>query len=304
MSSRRIRLLRAFSSSVALAVVALAAAPLRAENAAIVGRAGSVAVSETAMRDFLAGLSAPNRDALSKDPKQAEQWLRGKLLDLLVLDDAAKAGFDKSPDVQRRLARAHDALIIELYLDSHVDVAASYPSEAEARAFYEANKAAFIPPKRYRLAQIFIADPSQATSNAKADDVARRAKAKGANFAALARELSDAKAEAAKGGEIGWLGEPNLAPEIRSEVEKAKKGAIVGPIRMKDGWHVVLVLDAAPAATKPLAFELVADTLSSEMRRKKIAAEKQSFIETLLKANPPSIDEKALGEALAGDIKR
>jgi hypothetical protein len=55
------------------------------------------------------------------------------------------------------------------------------------------------------------------------------------------------------------------------------------------------VIDSAPATTKPLTFEQIKDTLVSEMRRRKIAEAKKAFIEALLKANPPSIDEKALG---------
>jgi peptidylprolyl isomerase len=278
--------------------LALAPAALRADDTKVVARAGAVSITQGNVRDFLAGEGAQNRDAFSRDPKQAAQWLGGRVLDLLIVDDAAKNGFDKRPDVERRLARAREALIIELYLDAHVNVPPDYPAAAEARAYYDAHQASFIPPRRYRLAQIFIADSSEASANPKVDEAQRKLKAKGGNFSAIAREMSDARAEAAKGGEIGWLGDPNLAPEIRAAVEKTGKGGVTAPIRMKDGWHIVLVLDKAPAGVKPLQFEAIKETLSAEMRRRKIAAEKQAFVEGVLKANPPTIDEPSLNEAL------
>jgi hypothetical protein len=276
----------------------LAPAGLRADDTKLVARAGSVSISEANVRDLLAGVTEQNRDALSKDPQQATRWLSGRVLDLLVLDDASKSGFDKQPDVERRLARAREALIVQLYLDAHVNVPADYPSAAEARAFYDTHQASFIPPKRYRLAQIFIADSSAATSNPKVDEALRKIMAKGADFSAIARDMSDAKAEAAKGGEIGWLGDPNLAPEIRAAVEKTNKGGVTAPIRLKDGWHIVRVLAKAPAAKKPMAFEAIKDTLSAAMRGRKIAAEKQAFVEGLFKANPATIDAPSLAEAL------
>jgi peptidylprolyl isomerase len=267
----------------------------RAQDAGIIGRAGSVTLSSTEAHDLFAALPAPTREGLGKD--QAEALLRGRLLDKLVMDDLANAGFDRRPDVERRLAQAHDTLLIELYLDAHVTVKPDYPTEAEARAYYDANKAAFIPPKRYKLAQIFIADASDARSNPRIEQAQARLRVKNANFALIAHELSDNKAEAAKGGEIGWLGEPALAPEIRAALAKVKKGELSAPIRMKDGFHIVHVLEVAEAGKEPLDFELVKDTLGGEMRRRKIVADKQAFIESLVKAHPVSIDETALAEA-------
>jgi peptidylprolyl isomerase len=271
--------------------------PLHAEDAAV-GRAGGVAVSAAEVRAAVAGLPEPARRAMAADPAQAAQWLRGQLLDRLVAADAVKSGFADRPDVADRIARARAALLIELYLESKVAVAADWPSEAEARTFYDANTAAFVPPKRYRLAQIFVADATGAAPSPKLDAVLARLKLKGADFATIARQVSDAKAEAEKGGEIGWLGEPALAPEIRAAIATAKKDAVTAPIRLADGWHIVKVLDLAPAGSAPLAFEQVKPTLAAEMRRRKVAADKQAFIEALLKADPPIVDEMGLAEAL------
>lgn len=283
------------SLSVCMALVPVG---LRAEDGAIVGRAGEVSISASEVQSLIAAQPEPVRSTLTRDPAQAAQWLRGRILDRLVVRDAANSGFDKQPDVAARLAQAREALLIELYLGSKTDVAPDYPAEAEVRAFYGANTASFVPPKRYRLAQIFVADTSASEPNPRVEDIRRRLKTKNADFAAIARETTDNKPEGEKGGEIGWLGEPNLAPEIRAAVANAKKDTITAPIRMKDGWHLIRVLDVAPAGTQPLAFDQVKATLATEVRRRRIAAEKQAFVEALLKANPVSIDELGLAETL------
>lgn len=278
----------------------LALAPLAAsaEEAKIVGRAGPISYSEAEAQALIATLPPPAREALARDPSQAAPLLRGKLLDRLVLDDLAKAGFDKRDDVTQRLALARESMLIELYLDAHVTAPPEFPTETEARAYYDGNKATFIPPKRYKLSQIFVADTSDAKTDPKLEDVRNRLKAKGANFALIAHEMSDNKAEAANGGDLGWVGEPNLRPEIRDALTRAKAGDITPPIRIQDGFHIVLVENMVAAGQEPVAFDMVKDTLRAELRRRRIAAERQAFVESLLKANPVTIDDAVLTEAV------
>jgi len=45
-----------------------------AEDARSVGHAGSVTISAAEAQDFIAGLPAPTREALSKDPRKAAAW--------------------------------------------------------------------------------------------------------------------------------------------------------------------------------------------------------------------------------------
>ncbi len=176
------------------------------------------------------------------------------------------------------------------------------PTEADLQAAYEANKSAFLLPRQYRLAQIFIAaakgdKAAEDKAKARLDDAGKRLKAKGADFAALAQELSDDKDSGAKGGEIGWLAEPQIAPDIRQAVSGLAKDGLSEPVRLDDGWHLLKLLDTKPAGTAALAE--VRDRLAAQLRQKRGQALRQAYLGKLIEKNPPAINELALGKVLA-----
>ena len=75
----------------------------------------------------------------------------------------------------------------------------------------------------------------------KAQSVADRAKA-GEDFAALAREASDAS-EAAAGGSFGWRSAAQLPALFVQSTSNVPVGGVAGPIRSPAGWHVLKVVD-------------------------------------------------------------
>lgn len=62
------------------------------------------------------------------------------------------------------------------------------------------------------------------------------------DFATLAR-LYSADPSGTKGGDIGWLYQGDLDPNMEAAVAKLKNGEISEPIRSPYGWHIVQVLD-------------------------------------------------------------
>jgi peptidyl-prolyl cis-trans isomerase SurA len=65
---------------------------------------------------------------------------------------------------------------------------------------------------------------------------------KGANFSAIARQFSQG-AGAAQGGDIGWIGQGQLAPELNKALSNAEPGEISDPIRTTNGYHILGVRD-------------------------------------------------------------
>lgn len=76
---------------------------------------------------------------------------------------------------------------------------------------------------------------------------------RGADFAALARELS-AGSSAAQGGDLGWLPLQTLLPEVRDAVQSLNPGQISAPVRGPSGVQLFRMLErrtgagSAPAA--------------------------------------------------------
>ncbi len=81
----------------------------------------------------------------------------------------------------------------------------------------------------------------------------------GANFPALARSFSKA-ASAADGGDLGWVSQGQLEPELDAAVARLQPGAVTDPVATLGGYHVLLLRDrrlgkgieAGPPATVTL----------------------------------------------------
>jgi parvulin-like peptidyl-prolyl isomerase len=177
---------------------------------------------------------------------------------------------------------------------------AGYPSDAELKAAYDANKAALLVPRQYRLAQIFIAVPKAAdkTDNdkEKLDGLRKDLHPKEADFAAIARAQSEESQSAAKGGEIGWLTENQIQPEIRLQVTSLAKGTVSEPIRLADGWHILKVLDIKDPYTPTL--DEIRPQFIERLRAERARALSQDYVARLLQQTPVSINELGLEKLL------
>ncbi len=113
----------------------------------------------------------------------------------------------------------------------------------------------------YRLQEIFLAvDTPQQEEDVRrtAERLSEQIK-RGANFTAVARQFSQS-ATAAVGGDLGWVEEGALEPEIQRAVDQLKVGEISAPIRTVSGFHLILLREkrqsgAAAADTSTLKIE-------------------------------------------------
>jgi peptidyl-prolyl cis-trans isomerase SurA len=64
----------------------------------------------------------------------------------------------------------------------------------------------------------------------------------GTPFSALARQFSKG-AGAQQGGDLGWVQPGTLAPELDQVLTQMSKGSLSAPIRLLDGYHLLLVRD-------------------------------------------------------------
>jgi len=126
--------------------------------------------------------------------------------------------------------------------------------------------------------------------------VTRRLKQK-ADFAAVARELSDEREVAVRGGEIGWLAEEQIVPGIRATVVGLSKGGVSEPVRLDDGWHILKLLDVRAPSVRTLAE--VREALVAQLRAERARTNRQAYLSRLLEQNPPAINELTLQRILA-----
>ena len=130
--------------------------------------------------------------------------------------------------------------------------------DADIEAFYKDHVDEFtVTEEKYRLAQILVAVPKDATpdqvsgAKQKAEDACKRA-LKGDDFGDLARQYSDDDSKT-KGGELGVFSPDDLNDDIAAGIKSVKAGDVSKVIRTKYGFHVIKVEEHQVPGTMPLA---------------------------------------------------
>lgn len=263
----------------------------------IVARVGGMNLSADEIRSYVAALGPREKAALAQEPALLSQAVRIMLANRLVLQELAAKKWDQQPAVAAQLDRIRESALVELYLQAASQPPANYPSEDELQKIYDANRAALLMPRQFQLAQIFVASASEADKAAEdkakksLEDIQRKLKAPGADFAAIANETGSQN-----GGDLGWLAENQIRPEIRTQVMGLARSAVSEPIRLDDGWHILKLVDTKASYTRTLPE--VRDQLVQQMRAERAKMLRQAYLGDLIKRNPPVLNEIALSKVL------
>jgi peptidylprolyl isomerase len=262
-----------------------------------VARLGNTDIPAATIRDFARSLDAATRRQALADPAVMAKLVRQELTRVAVLNEATAKKWDQRPDVAARIAKAREDAIVSSYLASVAALPDGFPSDAQIQAFYEANRDRLMAPRQYHLEQIFVAAPSggdkkaEDAALAKAEELARKGRTKGANFAEIAKAASDT-ATGEPAGDVGWAAEAQIVPEIRSQVTGMNPGEISDPIRTGTGWHIIRMVETRPAGPRPLPE--VKDQLITALRQAKLQETEQAYISALLEKTPAMINELGL----------
>jgi parvulin-like peptidyl-prolyl isomerase len=271
-------------------------------DSTVIARVGDTEVTAGEIRDAMQNLDANTQAAAARDPAALSQVVRAILTQRLILKEALEKKWDEDPAVTAAVARLRDNAIAETYLHSISKPPDTYPSDAEVQSAYDTNKNQMLVPRQYHLAQIFIknikgSDPSAgADAQVKLDGVRKALGRRDADFSAIARAESDDPGSAAKGGELGWLGESSIQPEIRAQLGSLTAGTVSDPIRLDDGWHILKVLEVKEPYTPEL--DEIRPQLIQRMRAERARANSQQYIAKLLQDNPVQINELGLSKVL------
>lgn len=279
-----------------IAMAALGPGPSLRADEAIVAKIGDREIKASEVRPFLDALPAADRAALAADRAALTRFVRSILINRAVLQDATEAGWDKKPQTVAGVARLRDQYVVESYLAEVGKVPEGYPSDEEIAKVYAAEKERLQLPKRYRLSQIFIADDGdKAAARKRAQEIADTLENEPGEFTAMAKGRSNDTASAPRGGELGWLAEDEITPEIRTAVAGLAKGEISGPVEGRSGYHILLLQDVREAGPAPL--DEVKGEIAALLRNQRAALNRESHVSSLLQRQPVSVNELAL-EAL------
>ncbi len=184
----------------------------------------------------------------------------------------------------------------EIKIDKLIDSTGSTKvSDNEVKDFYNKNKLAFNYPERVRASHILIeVNPAQIKQeiisqdkkgeltseeiNKKTQEVidskmnfAKEVRAKAANnpenFASLAKQYSDDKVSAERGGDLGFFAKEQMVKPFSDAAFKLKPGTVSEVVVTDFGNHIIYVTDKAQAGVQP--YEKMKDEIKAYLEQKK-----------------------------------
>ncbi|HUI12514.1 MAG TPA: peptidylprolyl isomerase [Xanthobacteraceae bacterium] len=245
--------------ALALAASLIAPAVVKAQDSdPVLARVNGVEIhqSDLAMAEDEVGASMPQMA-----PEQKREYLITYLSDVIILAQAAdKQKFGDRDDVKRRLAFAHNKVLMEALLQDTGKTALT--DDAMHKVYDDAVKQ--MPPEEEIHARHILV-PTEAEAKQIEDELQ-----KGADFATLAKEKSKDPG-AADGGDLGYFTKDQMVPEFSEAAFKLEKGQISDPVHTKFGWHIIKVEDKRikPTPTfdqvKPQIEDFVAHKAQAEL---------------------------------------
>ena len=241
------------------------------------------AITEQDVNARMAKLTPAYRQALGHDRRRL---LEEMVLEALLLQEARRRGIDRDPQVQQLLREAKRQIMISRLLEREGRQQAEVTDQAIA-AYYEANKAQFVQPERWRASHILVSTEKEA--RAVIDRLGR-----GESFEALAAELSQDPSKT-RGGDIGYFSRGQLIPEFEAACTQLTVGQTSGVVKSSLGYQVIRLTDHQPMQQRGLMD--VKDLIAQELRSQQERARVDRFISQLRQqahvfirddASPPS----------------
>ncbi len=204
-------------------------------------------------------------EAIVVDPARLEKNIKLSRKDLEAWYEAHKQEYQSPLKVRLRVVD-----IDPEQLAKEIDI-----SDADIAAWYEAHKGEFAAPEQRRARHILFRLPEHASDKQKAA-VRKKAEAalaklrKGADFAKLAKKLSD-DVTAGEGGELGWFRQGVMVPAFDKAVFSMKKDEISDIVETPFGFHIIQLEDIRKAGVKPLAE--VREKIAERIRKERAADE-------------------------------
>lgn len=177
----------------------------------------------------------------------------------LVLDEALKAKFDKTPDIAARVKALTESYIAANYLAT---IAQKFKiDEAQMKAYYDKNVVGNSP-KEFKARHILVKTEDEAKAIIVEIDG-------GADFSKLAKEKSTDAGSGSRGGDLGWFSEQDMVEAFSKRVTGLKKGELSKtPVNSQFGWHVIILDDIR--STTPPEFNAVKQNIEKVLIKEKL----------------------------------
>ncbi|MCP5467710.1 MAG: peptidylprolyl isomerase [Deltaproteobacteria bacterium] len=220
--------------------------------------------------DYIASFEPKIKERLD-DPKNKKNLVDGLLTQEILYRESVKRGITDMPKYQNRVTLNNRRTFIQALMMEEV--------EKQAKAEYEKNKDSTY--NKIHIAHILVRPKRPAPGakdgsdndnlEAKALEKAKEAKQKldsGTQWEDVVKEYSDDVRSKDKGGDFGLIGKqdrrvkPLQMEELVNKAFSMKVGEVSEPIKTRQGYHIIKVLEAPKVAS----FEEVEDEIKMTLR--------------------------------------
>ncbi len=255
--------------------------------------------------DYEAGLAripADLREEFATSPRRVELFLNNILIAKTMAARARQQGLQPEPgaaqdtpaEVERALAAA-ETRAIEEAAGKEFDAkrSALLPT---ARETYLLAKDEFKRPEQVKLSAILISTEGRGDDAALALASATRDKLRAwADFASLAKDVSEDKDSAAEGGHLPWAAANQMDPILAKAAFDLKVGEISEPVKIGTNYLVLRLDERRPAGKIP--FDEVQDSIMARMRIDYVNSAREAQLNAI-RSDPTMKVNQAAVEAL------
>jgi peptidyl-prolyl cis-trans isomerase D len=123
----------------------------------------------------------------------------------------------------------------------------------EVQRYYNNNLPQYQTPEQIRASHILLntAGKDAAVVRKEAEELLQQIKG-GADFAALARKMSEDEGSKVNGGDLDYFSRGRMVPEFENAAFALETGQISDIVQTQYGFHIIKVTDKKPAITRPL----------------------------------------------------
>lgn len=235
-------------------------------------RVNGKTISASQFDAFLKFKRIPKTDT-GRVEKMADEYLEREALATVI----EKEGGLDAPVVEAELNELKKEMLISRYFERFLNDSVT---EQAVKNYYENHSDAY-EQKKAHVAHILI------RTNKKMDESERQAKLTtaqdayskvrtGQKFEDVAREYSEDKVSAKKGGDLGWLKEGSISDVFSKKVFEMEQGAVSEPFETPFGYHIVKLIEAPKVIRQP--FKSVEGNIRYQLRNEAKQAEVQRLM--------------------------
>ena len=274
-----------FGPAVILTLLATAAigAETRADDQ-VVAQNSWAKITRTEFEAELQRIPAEMRAEFVTSKKRVGDLLQQVLLRKTLAAQAKSEKLDADPINAARVNNEGERVLAQLRI-TQVDEAAGAAFDAKrtsqiarARELYLADRDRYRAPEEISASHILIDTKKHSSDEARKLAADARAKiTAGADFNAVAKQLSEDPSAQENSGRLGWFTRERMdAAFSRAAFALKQPGDLSEPVQSAFGWHIIRLDDRRPARVRP--FEEVQDEILASLRKAYVEQQREAVL--------------------------